>query len=203
MSFGTGCASMATPRRRFICAAPNASRPPSRCAGCSGTIEPPCLACCLRIGSIMVSLAGGRGAMKSAAGAFGLAAALLWFVASPARAQVLDIATDQSPVGLDRQVATSFATQLITSTVYEGLTEIDAELHVAPALAQSWTVSDDGRSYLFQLRPGVEFHNGRALTPADVVASAARVRDPKTGSPYASRFTSVTNVEPEGGAAVR
>jgi peptide/nickel transport system substrate-binding protein len=123
--------------------------------------------------------------------------------AQVARAQVLEIATDQSPVGLDPQVATSFATQLITSTIYEGLTAIDSDLHVVPALAQSWTVSDDGRTYNFQLRPGATFHNGRALTPADIVASFARVRDPKTGSPYASRFTGITAVEPNGNGAIR
>jgi peptide/nickel transport system substrate-binding protein len=141
--------------------------------------------------------------MKSAAVAFGLGTALWCAAALPARAQVLEIATDQSPVGLDPQVATSFATQLITSTIYEGLTAIDADLHVVPALAASWTVSDDGRTYRFQLRPGAAFHNGRALTAADVVASIARVRDPKTGSPYASRFVSVASVEPDGDSAVR
>jgi peptide/nickel transport system substrate-binding protein len=141
--------------------------------------------------------------MKSAAVA-AIALGVLIIAAPPAtRAQVLEIATDQSPVGLDPQVATSFATQLITSTVYEGLTEIDADLHVVPALAASWTESDDGRTYRFQFRPGVTFHNGRALTPADVVASIARVRDPKTGSPYASRFASVASVEPDGDSAVR
>ena len=105
---------------------------------------------------------------------------------------MLEIATDQSPVGLDPQVATSFATQLVTSTIYEGLTAIDADLRVVPALASSWTVADEGRTYRFQLRSGATFHNGRPLTPVDVVASIARVRDQKTGSPYASRFTSIT-----------
>lgn len=121
----------------------------------------------------------------------------------PARAQTLEIATDQSPVGLDPHVATSFATQLVTSTVYEGLTAIDPELRVVPALAASWTVSDDGKAYRFQLRPGAAFHNGRAVAPADVAASIARVRDAKTGSPYASRFTSIASVEAEGDDAVR
>ena len=128
-----------------------------------------------------------------------LALALL---AAPAHAQVLAIATDQSPVGLDPHIATSFATQLVTSTIYEGLTAIDAGLRVVPALAASWTVSDDGLTYRFQLRPGATFHNGRAVTPADVAASVARVRDPKTGSPYASRFAAVKSVEPDGNAVV-
>ena len=138
--------------------------------------------------------------MKSAIAALIIAAAL---ITAPARAQVLEIATDQSPVGLDPQIATSFATQLITSTIYEGLTAIDPDLHVVPALAKSWTVSDDGRSYRFELRPGATFHNGRALAPADIVASIARIRDPKTSSPYASRFAAVTTVEPDGDSAVR
>src|ERR1700734_63453 len=97
--------------------------------------------------------------MKSTAAAIGLGIALLAAATVPARAQVLEIATDQSPVGLDPQVATSFATQLVTSTIYEGLTAIDADLRVVPALASSWTVSDDGRTYRFQLRPGAAFHN--------------------------------------------
>ena len=130
----------------------------------------------------------------------GLAAILAG--SAPVRAQVLEIATDQSPVGLDPHVATSFATQLVTSTIYEGLTAIDAGLLVVPALAQSWTVSADGLTYRFQLRPGARFHNGRAVAPADVIASVARVRDPKTGSPYGSRFATVSSVQAEGDSAV-
>jgi peptide/nickel transport system substrate-binding protein len=64
-------------------------------------------------------------------------------------------------------------------------------------------VSEDGKTYRFQLRPGAAFHNGRPVAPADVIASVQRVRDPKTGSPYASRFVSVAAVEPDGDNAVR
>ena len=71
-----------------------------------------------------------------------------------------------------------------------------------PALAASWTISPDGKTYQFALRPGATFHNGRAVTAADVVASIARVRDPKTGSPYASRFTGIASVTPDGDNAL-
>ncbi len=124
-------------------------------------------------------------------------------LAPPALAQTLEIATDQSPVGLDPHVATSFATQLVTSTIYEGLTAIDPDLHVVPGLAASWTISPDGKTYDFQLRPGAVFHNGRPVTPEDVVASVARIRDTKTGSPYASRFTALESVAPAGEHTVR
>jgi peptide/nickel transport system substrate-binding protein len=112
-----------------------------------------------------------------------------------AQAQTLEIATDQSPVGLDPHIATAFSTALIDSPIYEGLTAIDAGLRVVPALAASWTVSADGKTYVFQLRDHATFHNGRALTPADIEANIARVRDPKTGSPFASRFAAITKVE--------
>ena len=131
-------------------------------------------------------------------------AALLLAAGVPSvRAQVLEVATDQSPVGLDPHVATAFSTQLINSVIYEGLTAIDAELRVVPALAQSWTASEDGKAYRFVLRPGAKFHDGRPVRPADVAASFARVRDPRTGSPYASRFAAGTAVEPDGEGAVR
>lgn len=131
------------------------------------------------------------------------ALALLLPLATPARAQVLDIATDASPVGLDPHVATSFATFVVVSTIYEGLSAIDKDLRVVPALADRWTVSADGLSYVFHLRAGAVFHNGRAVTPQDVIANIERVRDPKTGSALASRVASVKMVEAEGADSVR
>ena len=113
------------------------------------------------------------------------AVAMLAVLAGGARAQTLRIAVDQSPVGLDPHVATAFSTQLVNSAIYEGLTAIDADLRVVPALAASWTVSPDGLTYVFRLRPKARFHDGKAVTPDDVIASIARVRDPKTGSPFA------------------
>ena len=111
-----------------------------------------------------------------------------------AMSQTLEIATDQSPVGLDPHLATAFSTGLIDSNIYEGLTAIDRDLRTVPALAQSWTIAPDGLTYSFRLRQGVVFHNGRAVTAQDVIASIERVKDPKTASPLASRFTAITGM---------
>ena len=132
-----------------------------------------------------------------------LAVAALVFLPHLAHPQTLDIATDQSPVGLDPQIATSFATQLVTTTIYEGLVAIGPSLAIVPALASAWTISSDGLTYDFTLRPGATFHNGRPVSPADVVASIARLRDPKTASPYASRLAGIASVEPGGEHSVR
>jgi peptide/nickel transport system substrate-binding protein len=63
-----------------------------------------------------------------------------------------------------------------------------------PALSDRWTVSPDGLVYTFHLRSGAVFHNGRKVTPQDIIANFARVRDPKTGSPFASRLAGVKDV---------
>jgi len=111
-----------------------------------------------------------------------------------ATAQVLEVATDASPVGLDPHVATAFSTSLVNGNIYEGLTAIDKDLRVVPAVAESWSVSSDGKVYTFKIRKGGTFHNGKPITAADVVYSFERLLKKETGSPYASRFTLVKSV---------
>jgi peptide/nickel transport system substrate-binding protein len=54
--------------------------------------------------------------------------------------------------------------------IFEGLVELDQELRLQPALAAHWE-NPDGRTYIFDLRPGIEFSDGRPVTAEDVVAS--------------------------------
>lgn len=61
-------------------------------------------------------------------------------------------------------------------------------LQVEPALAESWTVSPDGRLVTFHLRPNLHFSNGAPLTSADVVATLRRVLLPATAAPVAEEF---------------
>src|SRR5215213_7395456 len=102
--------------------------------------------------------------MKSSV-ATGLAVILGFGVSSlvpvQVRAQVLEIAVEASPAGLDPHIATAFtSTQVVSGTIYEGLTAIDKDLRVVPSLAKSWTVSPDGKTYVFNLVAGATFHNG-------------------------------------------
>jgi len=107
---------------------------------------------------------------------------------------VLQLAVDQSPVGLDPHVATAFSTFAITQLIYEGLMTTDPSLKLRPQLATKYTKSEDGLKYVFTLRPGVKFQNGDAFTSADVVFSMDRVKNPKTASPLASRLSAVKDV---------
>lgn len=59
--------------------------------------------------------------------------------------------------------------------IFEGLLAVDEGFKVIPGLAKSWDVSDDGLTYTFHLRKDVQFHNGKAMTAADVKASYERL----------------------------
>ena len=65
--------------------------------------------------------------------------------------------------------------------IFNGLTSLDSSLTPQPALAESFT-TNDAKTWVFTLRKGVTFHDGKALSPADVVFSVMRHKDPATAS---------------------
>jgi len=132
-----------------------------------------------------------RSALRCAIGAGFLLTAM-----ASASAQVLEIGTDLSPTGLDPHLATAFPTLMIVSgNIYEGLTAIDKDLKVTPGLAESWSVSADGKTYTFKLHPGVKFHDGSAMEADDVVSSFKRVQSKEIASPLASRLASIESAK--------
>lgn len=81
---------------------------------------------------------------------------------------------------------------------YNGLTELDKNLIPQPALAASID-SSDGITWQIKLRPGVTFHDGKALTAQDVVFSLSRHQDPAVASTaitLAKQFAAVSAVNP-------
>ncbi len=74
---------------------------------------------------------------------------------------------------LDRGLA--HGGEAVLCNVYEGLVAFDSRMRVVPALAERWE-SPDELTWRFYLRRGVRFHDGRALEPADVVASLRRAK---------------------------
>nr|MCU0922598.1 ABC transporter substrate-binding protein [Burkholderiaceae bacterium] len=64
---------------------------------------------------------------------------------------------------------------------YNGLTVLDGSLTPRPQLAEEFT-TQDAKTWVFKLRKGVTFHDGKPLTPADVVFSIMRHKDPATTS---------------------
>jgi peptide/nickel transport system substrate-binding protein len=64
----------------------------------------------------------------------------------------------------------------------------DPDLHLKPALAESWQPNADGSVWTFKIRRGVRFHDGRPLSAHDVAATIDRLADPANGSIALSAF---------------
>lgn len=69
--------------------------------------------------------------------------------------------------------------------IFGGLVTLDTDLKVQPDIAQSWDVSNGGKTYTFKLRDDVVFHTGNArrVTAEDVKYSIERAADPANASP--------------------
>ncbi|MGZ8475002.1 MAG: ABC transporter substrate-binding protein [Candidatus Limnocylindria bacterium] len=66
--------------------------------------------------------------------------------------------------------------------LYAGLTRLDETGEPYPSLAEGWRISDDGLTYEFQLRDGLQFSDGSELVAEDVRRSWLRLLDPATGA---------------------
>lgn len=77
----------------------------------------------------------------------------------------------------------------VLALLHDPLIALDQELRLVPALARSWTISDDGLIYRFELDERATFSDGRPVTAEDLIFTLERIVDPKTPSPqYASLF---------------
>ena len=95
----------------------------------------------------------------SLACAAGLALAAATAVARADTTLVVSMAAD--PTGLDPEAVENNTSGFVMATVYDSLTAYKpGTVEVAPGLAQSWDITEDGLSYTFHLRKGVKFHDG-------------------------------------------
>ena len=97
-----------------------------------------------------------------------------------------DVATLDPAIGYDWQ------NWSMIKSLFDGLMDYDpGTTDLRPGLAESYTISDDGMVFTFEMRNGVQFHNGREMTAEDVVYSFNRVTNPTTQSPGAGFFWSI------------
>jgi len=84
----------------------------------------------------------------------------------------------------------------IARALFEGLVVADPRtLDPIPGQAYRWDVSANGRRYVFHLRPGIRWSNGRAVTAGDFEWAWKRVLDPATGSRYAGILSAIENAD--------
>jgi peptide/nickel transport system substrate-binding protein len=131
--------------------------------------------------------------------ATGLAMTGTAWAQTPKSGGTLNFAVVAGPPTYDLHAANSFSVIHYLAPHYSGLLTFDWQNY--PALegdvADSWTVSDDELTYTFKLKPGITFHDGTAMTSADVAASYERLRNPPEGvvSVRVSQFSDIESVE--------
>ena len=79
------------------------------------------------------------------------------------------------PPTLASYVSTSGPIGLVAPKIYEGLFDYDNDLNIIPVLAESHSVSKDGKTVTFNLRKGVTWHDGKPFTSADVKFTILKV----------------------------
>ncbi len=92
------------------------------------------------------------------------------------------------PHTLDPAISGDATSHEYVIQLFSGLVALDDNLEPAPDIAQDWTVSDDGRTYTFELRQDVRFHDGREVKAEDFKYSWDRAADPDTGSLTAASY---------------
>lgn len=84
-------------------------------------------------------------------------------------------------VTLDMAEAIDGPSQDVTDNLHEGLLEMSPDGEILPALAESWTLEDDGLTWTFFLRSNVQFHDGTPFNAEAVKFNFDRVMDPEAG----------------------
>lgn len=97
----------------------------------------------------------------------------------PKHGGTLTFTYQPEPSALSTIATTAVPTALISTKIFESLVEYEGpELTPVPGLAESWSMSDDGKTFTFKLRQGVQWHDGQPLTSADVKFSIEKLVAP-------------------------
>lgn len=122
---------------------------------------------------------------------------------SAAKRDTLNINLGNEPPTLDWSLATDTSSYTVLNNIMEGLTQFDAGFRPIPALAESWTVSEDGKTYTFKIREDVKWTDGKPLTAGDFEYSWKRLLNPETGSDYAYFLYDIENAEEYNTGAIK
>lgn len=100
----------------------------------------------------------------------------------------------------DPHKPSDFPGSILMFNLYDGLVRAAPGGQLEPALAESWEISEDGKTYAFTMRKGVKFHDGAEVTASDVVFSVKRMLTLKRGFSYL--ISSVSDVKADGDIVV-
>lgn len=99
------------------------------------------------------------------------------------------------PETLAPQLASDNASLAVLADLHEGLVAEDAGGRLVPGAAESWSIEDDGRTYVFRLRPDLRWSNGEPLTAAHFAEALRTIRAPASVAPMGDLFEPVVAVD--------
>ncbi len=122
----------------------------------------------------------------------------------------ISYALKASPTTLDPQYTNEAEAQIVISNTFEGLVRYSSEGKIIPGIAENWSVSADGLTYTFSLKPATEWYcpvslksefgeefykkfSSEVVTSDDFVFAMHRAIDPKTNSHFAHRLFVIQN----------
>src|SRR5690606_24002104 len=105
------------------------------------------------------------------------------------------VAVTDDPPNLDPHLTTAASARNVLHNIFATIVEMDLDFVVAPGLAESWEISDDGLTYTFHLVQNARFHDGTPVNAAALVYNFDRIKNPDTGSPRASELSFVSSYE--------
>jgi ABC-type transport system substrate-binding protein len=140
--------------------------------------------------------------------ALGLAALMLCLApagcsgsASSADSGTLNFLMESSPTNLDPRIGTDAQSEHLHGLIFDSLVAHDAQMHIVPDLAEKW-LARDPLTYVFDLRKGVKFHDGRPFTSADVKFTFDSILSGEIKTPKRGTFELVQSIETPDAATV-
>lgn len=149
-----------------------------------------------------------RSLLRGSAGALatGITASSWRSASAQKRGGTLKVSNGGDPPDFDVHQTATYLSQFIGAPCYSALMRVDPDNpgRLLPDLAEKAEVSADGKTVKFQLRKGVVFHNGSALTADDVVYSLNRIKSPPKGivSPRKGLLGNVEEIRADGALGV-
>lgn len=113
---------------------------------------------------------------------------------APKQDVVLRIGLNADPPKLDPHQSTALVDRQVFQSLFDKLVDFDKDLKVVPGLAEKWSISEDGKTYTFNLRKGVKFHDGTPFNAEAVKYNFDRMMDPNFPSPRKSEISAVQTV---------
>ena len=110
---------------------------------------------------------------------------------------IITVGIYTSVANLDPRYATDAVSSRAHHLIFNSLLDLDANMRLAPDLAESWE-SEDYKTYVLQLQKGIRFHDGHELTSDDVVYTFDSILNPASSSPLRGAFRLVDSVKAAG-----